>query len=142
VNKSVLIVEDSDEDMEAINRALSRSFPEIMVHRLPDGDGVIAWLTQHAAPELPSLVLLDLNLLTGDGREVLAAIRQERALQELPVVVLTSSTNPRDVNECYSAGASSYLFKSVDFSLLQTTLSAGLEYWLNAPPQAAEFVTA
>jgi CheY-like chemotaxis protein len=141
VNNSVLIVEDSDEDMEAIKRALSRSFPEITVHRLPDGDGAIAWLT-HAASDLPSLVLLDLNLLTGDGREVLAAIREQPALQELPVVVLTSSTNPRDVNECYSAGASSYLFKSVDFSLLQTTLTAGLEYWLNAPPQAAEFVTA
>ena len=141
MNKSVLIVEDSDEDMEAIKRALSRSFPEIMVHRLPDGDGVIAWLL-HAASDLPSLVLLDLNLLTGDGREVLAAIREEPALQDLPIVVLTSSTNPRDVNECYSAGASSYLFKSVDFSLLQTTLTAGLEYWLNAPPQAAEFVTA
>jgi CheY-like chemotaxis protein len=137
----VLIVEDSDEDMEAIKRALSRSFPEIMVHRLPDGDGVIGWLTQ-AASDLPALVLLDLNLLTGDGREVLAAIREKPALQDLPVVVLTSSTNPRDVNECYSAGASSYLFKSVDFSLLQTTLAAGLEYWLNAPPQAAEFVTA
>jgi CheY-like chemotaxis protein len=127
--------------MEAIKRALSRSFPEIMVHRLPGGDGVIGWLTQ-AASDLPALVLLDLNLLTGDGREVLAAIREKPALQDLPVVVLTSSTNPRDVNECYSAGASSYLFKSVDFSLLQTTLAAGLEYWLNAPPQAAEFVTA
>lgn len=122
-------------------RAVSRSFPDIALHRLPDGDKALAWL-RHAASALPDLVLLDLNLLAGDGREVLSAIREEPALRELPVVVLTSSTNPRDVDDCYSAGASSYLFKSVDFALLQTTLAAGLEYWLNAPPRGAGFVTA
>lgn len=136
----MLIVEDSDEDTEAIKRALSRSFPDIAVYRLPDGEQVLPWLA--SAADLPALVLLDLNLLAGDGRQVLSAIRERPALRELPVVILTSSTNQRDVDDCYSAGASSYLFKSVDFALLQTTLAAGLQYWLDAPPQDAGLVTA
>jgi len=128
---SVLVVEDSDVDMEAIVRVLQRSHPSVNVVQLTDGDEVVPWLL-HAAP-LPRLVLLDLNLVGRDGRAVLNDIRREAVLGELPVVVLTSSTDSRDVEECYAAGATGYLFKSVDFSLLHSTLTAGIEYWLRAP---------
>lgn len=128
---SVLVVEDSDADMEAIARVLRRSHPHVRVDRLADGDQVVPWL-MNTGP-LPRLVLLDLNLVGHDGRDVLREIRRTSVLAELPVVVLTSSTNPRDVDECYAAGATGYLFKSVDFSLLQSTLAAGIEYWLRQP---------
>jgi CheY-like chemotaxis protein len=129
---SVLVVEDSDADLDAIVRVLRRSHPHLTVDRLSDGDAVVAWLT-NACP-LPRLVLLDLTLVGRDGRDVLKDIRRQPALTKLPVVVLTSSTDPRDVDDCYAAGASGYLFKSVDFSLLQATLTAGVEYWLAEPP--------
>ncbi|SDT78357.1 response regulator [Actinoplanes derwentensis] len=128
---SVLVVEDSDVDMEAIVRVLRRSHPHVHVDRLADGGEAVSWLLK--AARLPRVVLLDLNLVGKDGRDVLRGIRREAALAELPVVVLTSSTNPRDVEECYAAGATGYLFKSVDFALLQSTLTAGIEYWLRQP---------
>ena len=128
---SVLVVEDTDADMEAIVRVLRRSHPHVRVDRLADGGEVAPWLLQ--AVPLPRVVLLDLNLVGKDGRDVLREIRREATLAELPVVVLTSSTNPRDVDECYAAGATGYLFKSVDFALLQSTLTAGIEYWLKQP---------
>jgi len=123
-----LLVEDNDDDVTAITRALSQSYPALVVHRLVDGVDVVPWLAQAAA--LPRLVLLDLSLVEFDGYAVLAAIRADPALTELPVVVLTSSTNPSDVDRCYAAGATGYLFKSVDFALLRSTLTAALQYWL------------
>lgn len=133
-SSSVLVVEDNVFDLEAITRILRRSHPYLRVHPLADGGEGVRWLM--SAARLPRLLLLDLNLGGKDGRDVLRDIRRESALERLPVVVLTSSTNPRDVEECYAAGATGYLFKSADFSLLQSTLTAGIEYWLRNAPEA------
>ena len=81
---------------------------------------------------LPVLVLLDLNLPRLDGRELLAAIRTDPACPLVPLVVLTTSSNPRDVTTCYRAGASGYLVKLVDLPKFATMIRQCVEYWLQA----------
>ncbi|GAA2710088.1 response regulator [Actinoplanes palleronii] len=129
--RSVLVVEDNEIDLEVIVRALRRWEPDLRVDALADGDEVVPWLLR--AVRLPRLMLLDLGLVGRNGRAVLRDIRREPVLAELAVVVLTSSTDPRDVDECYAAGANGYLVKSIDIALLQSTLIAGVTYWMRHP---------
>jgi CheY-like chemotaxis protein len=129
VDDLVLLVEDSAEDVEAIRRALGRSHPLLRVEHVADGSRVLDRLLATDLPR-PGLVLLDLNLAGTRGRSVLSGIRGRAELADLPVVVLTTSTSPRDVEQCYAAGANSYLFKPVSFELFQNVLNGAVEYWL------------
>jgi CheY-like chemotaxis protein len=129
VDDLVVLVEDSERDVGAVRRALARSHPLLRVEHIADGALVPARLLA-TDRQRPGMVLLDLDLAGTDGRSVLAAIRARPELADLPVVVLTTSTSPRDVEQCYSAGANSYLFKPVNFELLQNVLSGAVEYWL------------
>jgi CheY-like chemotaxis protein len=132
VSDLVLIVEDSAEDAETVRRALRRSHPQVELEHITDGSEVVGRLTTATLPR-PRLVLLDLNLVGFGGLGVLKAVRAEPSLGELPVVVLTSSTSPNDVDRCYAAGASSYLVKSIDFQLMRATVSNAVDYWLAEP---------
>jgi len=79
----------------------------------------------------PALILLDLQLPRRSGHEVLEWLRgQEEGLRRLPVVVLTSSKEPRDVNRAYELGANSYLVKPVSFEALLELVKAVERYWL------------
>lgn len=125
----VLLAEDSPEDVEAVRRTLTRSRPEVRLEVVQEGSEVIGRLVDTLG-DLPDLVLLDLNIPGLDGLGVLRAVRARPGLASLPVVVLTSSTNPRDVAACYRAGANSYLFKPVDLALFQVVLRGTFDYWL------------
>ncbi|WP_424186322.1 response regulator [Actinokineospora sp. G85] len=124
----VLVVEDSEEDREAIERALSRSHPELALEFLPEGGGVLARLRATDRPR-PSLLLLDLNMPGVDGYRTLADIRADDDLADLTVVVLTSSTASADIDRCYAAGADSYVYKPVNFILFRTVLEGAIDYW-------------
>jgi CheY-like chemotaxis protein len=78
----------------------------------------------------PSLILLDLNTPQGDGRDALRAIRQNERLRALPLVVLSTSSNPRDVEYCYAAGANAYHTKPVSYPEHLRTLRSIFDYWL------------
>jgi CheY-like chemotaxis protein len=130
----ILFVEDSAHDVEAVRRALRRTHPDVELEHLPTGDGVLARLVAPTLPH-PRLVLLDLNLVGLSGLDVLRAVRAEPGLADLPIVVLTSSTNPSDVEACYASGASSYLVKSVNFTLMRTAIASTVDYWLSADRQ-------
>jgi CheY-like chemotaxis protein len=130
---AILIVEDSAEDYEATVRALRRANAQVGLVRCVDGDDALDWLYARAPygdRQLPLLIMLDLNLPGTDGREVLATIKTDRQLAHIPVVILTTSSNPRDVTDCYHSGANSYIIKPVNLHLFYETIACLVRYWL------------
>ena len=80
----------------------------------------------------PSLVVLDLNLPGTDGREILTEIKQDEDLRTIPVVVLSTSSNPKDVDACYCHGISGYMIKPMGSDRLNKLVKTFLEYWFHA----------
>jgi CheY-like chemotaxis protein len=75
------------------------------------------------------LILLDLNLPGTDGREVLRRIKQDDHLKTIPVIILTTSNNPKDIKACYQHGVNSYVIKPMDFKVLKHSIQTLLSYW-------------
>lgn len=134
--RPILIVEDSDEDFETTLWALKKSSVEVSISRCVDGDQAIAYLdscgnvAEGGPPKLPALVLLDINLPRTDGRQVLKHIKTSEHLKSVPVVIVSTSSNPRDVETCYQFGANSYVVKPTSTVKLRELLKGLLEYWL------------
>jgi CheY-like chemotaxis protein len=140
----ILLVEDNPDDVELTRRAFRQSnfSNEIVVAR--DGIEALQYLAAAESPgggtssPLPQLVLLDLKLPRMDGLELLERLRGNPKTKLLPVVILTSSTEPRDLVGGYSLGANSYIRKPVDFQEFVETVRQLGRYWLmlNEPPPA------
>lgn len=133
---ALLIVEDSDEDFEAIVRAFRAIVADdIEFKRASDGDEALEVLENTGPPPLepmPKVVLLDLNLPGTDGREVLEEVKSTKRLRELPVVVVSASSDPKTIAECYRRGASGYVVKPMDFSRLEELVRNIKSYWLDS----------
>ena len=132
---SLLIVEDSNEDFETLQRFLRRSLLTIPIQRCVNGEQALEFLyrtsnsSDRANSLRPSLILLDLNLPGTDGREVLRQIKQDQNLKRIPVVVFTTSSNPKDIEECYQFGANSYIVKPINFAQLKRDAQLLIDYW-------------
>ncbi len=136
---NLLIVEDSDEDFTTLIRAINRvSIQEITIHRCIDGDDARDFLNlagkYSSIQDLlrPNLIILDLNLPGTDGREVLASIKHAENLKTIPVVILSTSSNPKDIARCYRSGANSYMVKPMKFDNLRDSIRIMLDYWFKA----------
>jgi two-component system response regulator len=129
--KSILLVEDNADDEQLTLRAMRQSEVPNIIRVARDGAEAIDFLFgASAGRKFPDLVLLDLKLPKISGLEVLQRIRSEAATKTLPVVVLTSSDEERDIVESYSLGANSYIRKPVDFDeFIDAVKQLGL-YWL------------
>jgi len=128
----ILLVEDSPEDFETTQRAFRRSGLKNPILRCADGDEALDFLFHrgsHADAPRPGVILLDLNLPGTDGREVLSEIKASDDLKEIPVIVLTTSADERDVQACYQAGASSYIQKPVDVEGFMKAIERLNDYW-------------
>jgi two-component system, response regulator len=127
-----LVVEDSDEDFETVMDVVKRLQLPHDVRRATSGDDALAQLqaaaTGHRA--LPAFMLLDLNTPQGDGRDALKMMRSSESLRGVPVVVLSTSNNPRDVGFCYAHGANAFHVKPVQHDAHQRVLEAIFDYWL------------
>jgi CheY-like chemotaxis protein len=135
---SILALEDSDEDFNTIEEALERSRRSNRLLRATTGEACLALLRSHGGQAArPGIVLLDLNTPGLDGREALREIRADRELCALPVVVLSTSANPRDVDFCYRSGANAYHVKPTQYPAHLELLIEVLHYWLtrSAMPQ-------
>lgn len=136
LNQPLLLIEDSDEDFEAIDRIMKKASVLNPLFRCVDGDEALDFLFhtgEYTDPETaprPALILLDLNLPGTDGREVLEQIKQDESLKTIPVVVLTTSSNPKDVEVCYKNYANSYIEKPVDIKKLVSAVDTFVNYWL------------
>lgn len=135
--RPVLLVEDNPVDVDLTRRAFSRrqlAHP-LLVAR--DGEEALAWLPRWAAGEpRPLLILLDLKLPRVDGLEVLARWKADPCSRAIPVVVLSTSTEERDIEAAYQLGASSYIVKPIDFEKFLDVAGLIEIYWctLNQPP--------
>ncbi|AFY94875.1 response regulator [Chamaesiphon minutus] len=133
---TLLIVEDSDEYFEVLSRIIMDiSDRPLSIHRCIDGDDALDYLNHegiyHTTGEHsnPDLVLLDLNLPGTDGREVLVTIDASKHLKTIPIVVLTTSSNPKDIQTCYESGVNSYLLKPMKIDELRYLIRVLLDYW-------------
>ena len=128
----ILLVEDSPEDYETTRRAFRRSGLKNPIIRCADGDEALDFLLRrgkHAEAPRPGVILLDLNLPGTDGREVLNEIKAHPDLKQIPVIVLTTSSDDRDVSACYRAGANSYIQKPVDLEGFMQAIERLNDYW-------------
>ena len=138
----ILLVEDSPEDRELTNRALTKSRVANVIVCVNDGAEALDFLFVRGAyadrvdVERPRLVLLDLKLPKVDGIEVLRQIRGDSRLHTLPVVVLTSSSEERDLVDSYELGVNSFVTKPVKFDDFQRVVEDIGLYWMliNRPP--------
>ncbi|MHA1247589.1 MAG: response regulator [Candidatus Thorarchaeota archaeon] len=137
MNRSkILLVEDSEDDIVLTKRALEKAkiANELVVAR--DGEEALLYLRgegpykDKAPDDLPAVVLLDLNMPRMSGLEFLKELRSDERLRLLPVVVLTSSREERDVLESYSLGANSYVQKPVSFDEFAESVKTLSTYWL------------
>jgi two-component system response regulator len=132
----ILLVEDSDEDAELTVRALRKHKLANHLHRVSDGAEALDFLFREgtypgrSANGTPRVVLLDLKLPKIDGLEVLRRMKASASLKSIPVVVLTSSKEDRDLDEAYALGVNSYIVKPVLFErFVEAVEQVGL-YWL------------
>jgi CheY-like chemotaxis protein len=132
----ILVVEDSDEDFNALSRIMGELGLPSYLRRVCDGDEALDYLYKRGSYENaqiaphPSIILLDLNLPGTDGREVIQQVKQDDHLKMIPIVVLTTSNSPQDIKTCYNYGANSYLIKPMGIKKFKETVSVLCEYWL------------
>ncbi|HWN95385.1 MAG TPA: response regulator [Methylomirabilota bacterium] len=139
---TILHVEDDPNDVLLIARAFRKAESPAQVQVVNDGEKAVQYLagTDTFAKRdqfpLPSLVLLDLKLPRKSGIEVLEWMRTQPGLKRIPVVMLTSSRQPIDINRAYDLGVNAYLVKPVDFDALVEMLKTVDSFWLrvNEPP--------
>ncbi len=141
----ILLVEDNPNDVELTLHALRKANLANRIEVARDGAEALEFIFgngQHAGSQFikhPRIILLDLKLPKIDGVEVLRRIKGDPRTQPIPVVVLTTSREDIDRNECYQLGVNSYIAKPVDFEqFVQAVRTLGL-YWLllNQPPPSS-----
>ena len=132
----ILIVEDSDDDYESTVRALQRSGNlKNRILRCESGDEALDYLygqgkfADRVKFPMPSVILLDLNMPGTDGRMVLRKIKNDDSVKDVPVVVLTTSNDAKDIDACYKDGANTYIHKPVDLDGFFKAIKQLKEYW-------------
>lgn len=140
----ILLVEDSSADAELTLHALRKNPLINRIHIARDGEEALNFLfcrepfQERTIEPLPQLILLDLKLLKVDGLSVLRTLKENSRTRAIPVIVLTSSTEEKDLARSYQIGANSYIQKPVDFDRFREIVhNIGL-YWLlvnQAPPR-------
>ena len=130
---NVLLVEDNKDDVELTLEALKDSRVRMETNVVFDGRSAMAFLRgegEYTHKPRPDLILLDLNLPLMDGREVLAEIRKDPNLTDIPVVILTTSDDEGDILKAYQLHASCYITKPVDFLRFTEIVKKIEGFWL------------
>ncbi len=139
----ILLVEDNPNDVELALHAFKKNNLTNRIEIARDGAEALDFIfctgrhAQRNMHEFPKMILLDLKLPKVDGMEVLKRIKADERTRSIPVVILTSSREERDVVESYHLGVNSYIVKPVDFEQFTNTVRQLGLYWLllNHPPQ-------
>jgi len=131
----ILLVEDNERDAELTIRALTKGGLANRLLWVKDGQEALDYLFLEGAyasrqDVTPRLVLLDINMPRIDGIQVLTAVKANERTRSIPVVVMTSSQEDRDISRCYDLGANSYVVKPVEFNALVGCATHAGFYWL------------
>ncbi|GAA6142897.1 response regulator [Hydrogenophaga sp. 5NK40-0174] len=141
----ILLVEDNPDDAELTRLALARHGLQDRVVHVSDGMQALDYLYRRdrfadRPPANPSLVLLDLKMPLLDGIGVLREVKSTDHLRSIPIVVLTSSTEPSDLQRAYEAGTNAYIAKPTEFAEFLSAMKHVCEFWVNinqTAPQSA-----
>lgn len=144
---TILLAEDDENDVELMRRAFRKAGILNPLQVVNDGEAAVEYLigtVTNLSRAVPRLLLLDLKMPKKNGFEVLAWLRSHPHLKRLPVVVLTSSKEHRDVDLAYELGANSYLVKPPDFRDLVEMMKSLGSYWfgMNQIPELAVYSVA
>jgi two-component system, response regulator len=132
----ILLVEDNQDDVELTLHALRKENLANSIHVARDGEEALEFLfcggqfSERSFDHPPRLVLLDLKLPKVDGMEVLKRLKADARTRTIPVVILTSSREERDLVSSYNLGVNSYIQKPVDFDQFRETVKTVGLYWL------------
>ena len=132
----ILIVDDDEEDQLLIREGFEAGEITKRFHTVSDGAEAMEYLfrTGRYAPPVeaprPDLILLDLHMPYVNGRELLARVKKDDELKNIPIVIFTSSRQEEDVRSCYAAGANAYVGKPADFDQLRAILGSIELCWL------------
>ena len=130
----ILLVDDSAGDVRLTREALKGTQIRVNLNVVSDGADAMAYLRRekhHAGASRPDLILLDLNLPKKDGRDVLKEIKESDALKSIPVVILTTSASPVDVNRSYQLQANCYITKPIDLLGFTKVVESIDNFWLS-----------
>lgn len=127
----ILIIEDNPGDVRLTIETFKEQGERFEITVRHDGDEALRFLKANAANKAgrPDLILLDLNLPRIDGREVLKAVKNDKTLQMIPVLVLTTSEAKQDVRNAYALQANSYICKPVDLERFAAIIKSIEEFW-------------
>jgi len=128
----ILLVEDNEDDILLEQEALSSAMLVNIMYVVRDGEEAMAYLRrqgQYHGAKVPGLILLDINMPKKNGFEVLKEIKEDRDLQHIPVVMLTTSDNERDIVKSYAKGACSFITKPMDFDKFGEVVKQFALYW-------------
>lgn len=133
----ILLVEDNPDDAGLTIRALKKHNLSNHLLHLQDGEEALNFLFSKELSQLPKLILLDLKMPKVDGIEVLRKLKADPEKKIIPIVVLTSSKEERDIIESYKLGVNAYIVKPVDFDKFVQAVSEIGFFWLllNQPPR-------
>lgn len=138
---NILLVEDNENDAELALRAFKKQENSLSLKHVKDGEEALDFLfcsgnyKNRYPAHLPDFILLDLKLPRIDGLEVLKKIRENEQTSFLPVVMLTSSHEDKDMIESYKLGVNSYIIKPVDFESFRSAMNHVGHYWLDLNKQ-------
>jgi two-component system, response regulator len=146
----ILLVEDSQDDIDLALHALRQGKLANSIFSVRDGEEALEFLfcrgsfAQRSFDHPPKLILLDLKLPKVDGLQVLKAVKNDPRTKTIPVVIMTSSKEERDLVESYGSGVNSYIQKPVDFDQFRATVKTLGMYWMvvNQPPLNHELLPA
>jgi two-component system response regulator len=132
----VLLVEDNDHDAAQTMRAFKDCHFSHKLYWVKDGDEALDFIAGKGSfetrdsRELPRLILLDLRMPHLNGIDVLRSLKADERTQAIPVVVMTSSSEPRDLDECYQLGANGYVAKPIGYIALTEAVARIGMFWL------------
>ena len=124
---NVLLIEDNTIEIMKMNRAISLLKFKHNIKEAKTADEALGILENHE--NIPDLILLDLNMPKISGIEFLSIIKKNDSLNHIPVVILTTSNNKRDLLDCYKLGISGYILKPLKYEDYVTKIESTLNYW-------------